>query len=118
MPTREPTVPISTAPVAAPPLSDEDNAELNWLFAWVFVIILISVITRSEIGYKIVYYSLALLVVFLFLTQYKWFGKELSLAVFDLPYNPSTDHKGEAPPRTVPTAYTVGTYGTGGMLPL
>lgn len=109
----------STTPTSGPVFSQEDTDDMNWLFAWILVIVVGSLITKTDIGYKIVYYSLLLLVVFLVLSQYKWIAKELGYATFDLPYNTGTDNKGSSTTTTKTTlAYTPGAYGPGGMIPL
>ena len=50
----------------------------QWLLAWVVLFVVLIFLARTRIGYLLIYYLLALSVVFLLVTQYKWFASVLA----------------------------------------
>lgn len=49
----------------------------GWLLAWGVAILFVILAARTQIGYRLIYYGLALLILFLMLTNYKWFAATL-----------------------------------------
>lgn len=73
------TDPTSGAPggsSSAQPLTS--NAAYNWLVAWVVLLIIMALIIRTNLGYRIVYYALALTLLFLLVTNAQWIAAALS----------------------------------------
>lgn len=49
----------------------------RWFLAWAVALLAVALINRSRIGHVIVYYVLALMLAFLFVTQAQWFAGAL-----------------------------------------
>ena len=57
-------------------LEDTSNGSYptyRWLLAWAVLILVLFLLNKSRIGHLIIYYSLVLMLLFLIVTQYKWF---------------------------------------------
>ena len=50
----------------------------QWVVAWILVIVLAMLALRTQVGYKLVYYGLVLLLVFLLVTQYQFIADGLA----------------------------------------
>lgn len=50
----------------------------QWLLAWTLLIVVLILAARTRIGYLLIYYALALSVLILLVTQYKWFAGVLA----------------------------------------
>lgn len=61
---------------SAQPLTS--NAAYNWIVAWVVLLIVMALIIRTSVGYRIVYYALALTLLFLLVTNAQWIAAALS----------------------------------------
>jgi hypothetical protein len=97
--------------IAAVPGSDEGPySALRWLLAWGVLLILLSFVNRTRIGHALLYYGLALLIVFLVVTQYQWFS--WALRPIGAPVPQTTDSEGGEP-----TAPRPGGGGGGGGEP-
>lgn len=49
----------------------------RWFLAWGVALLAVALINRSRLGHVIVYYVLALMLLFLFVTQASWFAQAL-----------------------------------------
>lgn len=56
----------------------------RWLLAWAVVLVLVGLANRTRVGHAALYYLLALMLLFLVVTQYRWLTWALS---------PITGHK-------------------------
>lgn len=54
--------------------SSGSTSVYGWLLAWFVVIVFLILGARTRIGYSLIYYGLALMLLFLMLTNYKWFA--------------------------------------------
>lgn len=52
----------------------------TFIVGWLVIIFMLIVLTKTEIGHRIVYYMLWLGILFLFVTQYKFFTNILGTA--------------------------------------
>lgn len=50
----------------------------RWLLAWTVVLLVLWLINKTSLGHVALYYLLALSLVFLVVTQYKWFAQALA----------------------------------------
>lgn len=50
----------------------------QWIVAWVLVVVLAALATKTQTGYKLIYYALALMLVFLLITQYQFIANGLA----------------------------------------
>jgi len=50
----------------------------QWVLAWAVVLAFLALITRTRLGYTLVYYALALVLLFLILTNYQWIASALA----------------------------------------
>lgn len=72
-----------------------DEQTTQWLLGWAVLIVLLVLLARTQTGKAIIYYSLALMVVFLFVTQYEWIGKVVGLVSINTPeQNAATQYGG------------------------
>lgn len=60
------------------PSDTSDASAVSWLLAWGVLIVLLVLINRTQLGKTITYYVLALAVLFLVLTQYKFIAATLA----------------------------------------
>ena len=44
----------------------------KWLLAWAVAIVILTLLNKTRLGYVFIYYWLSLLILFLFVTQYKF----------------------------------------------
>lgn len=61
----------SLIPLSAIDIANNTSAAYRYTVAYLFIIVITYAITRTKVGYKIVYYSLILMIVLVLLTQYK-----------------------------------------------
>lgn len=74
-----PTTSGSTTPDQPGPTDSDSNPGVyGWLLAWGMLILLAILAARTQLGYRLIYYGLALLILFLVLTNYKWFQATLA----------------------------------------
>jgi len=66
-----------TGPTPTGAVASDANA-VSWLLAWGVLIVLLVLINRTKLGQTITYYVLALAVLFLVLTQYKFIAATLA----------------------------------------
>lgn len=59
-----------------PPLTSD--AAYNWLVAWLVIGVIIALLIRTAVGYRIVYYALALALLFLLVTNATWIASALA----------------------------------------
>ena len=57
-------------------MTGQDSA-FRWLLAWGVMIVVLSVINRTRFGHAVIYYSLALLFVFLLVAEYPFIVRAL-----------------------------------------
>lgn len=72
-----PTLPEPPEP-GGPPEPDTTPGVYGWLLAWGTLILLAILMARTQVGYRLIYYGLALLILFLLLTNYTWFQATLA----------------------------------------
>lgn len=60
----------------APPLTSD--AAYNWLIAWIVLGVILALIIRTAVGYRIAYYALALTLLFLLVTNATWIASALA----------------------------------------
>lgn len=78
-----------------PAINSVDDQTTQWLLGWAVLIVLLVLMAKTETGKAIIYYSLALIVVFLFVTQYQWIGQVLKLVSINTPeQNAATQYGG------------------------
>lgn len=53
-------------------------SSFQWLLAWVVLLTVLIFLARTRIGYLLIYYALALAIILLLVTQYKWFAGVLA----------------------------------------
>lgn len=82
-------------------LAQTDDQTTQWLFGWLIMIIVLVAIGRTQSGRALIYYSLALLVAFLFATQYKWIAQMVSQVSLTAP-----DPNGKSQGKVVQLDYT------------
>lgn len=58
--------------------SDVEDSTYTWIMAWIIVIALGALALQTATGYRMVYYGLVLILVFLFVTQYKFISTGLA----------------------------------------
>lgn len=63
---------------AVTPGSDSTPTTYQWVVAWVLLIVLAMLAIRTQTGYKLVYYGLVLVLVFLLITQYQFIAAGLA----------------------------------------
>lgn len=63
-----PAIPIPN-PGGNPP---SQPTTYQWVVAWLLVLVLAMLAIRTQVGYKLVYYGLVLLLIFLLVTQYQF----------------------------------------------
>lgn len=51
---------------------------MRWVIAWAVVIMVLALINRTRLGHTLIYYALALMLLLLLVTQYKWVANVLS----------------------------------------
>lgn len=54
------------------PDTTTDTTTYQWVVAWILVLTLAMLALRTQMGYKLVYYGLVLVLVFLLVTQYQF----------------------------------------------
>jgi hypothetical protein len=54
------------------PGQDDNENTFRWLVGWAVVIVLASLANRTRFGHAFLYYSLALMLIFLVVTQYRF----------------------------------------------
>ncbi|MGZ6392508.1 MAG: hypothetical protein ACXWQZ_24990 [Ktedonobacterales bacterium] len=50
---------------------------MRWVIAWAVVLLLLGLLNRTRLGHTLIYYALALMLLLLVVTQYKWFANVL-----------------------------------------
>lgn len=55
-----------------------DYSPFQWLMAWAVLLIVLALLAQTDLGYLAIYYALALMILFLIVTQYKWFAGVLA----------------------------------------
>lgn len=78
VPQTSPASPSGTPDQKGPTDTDSNPGVYGWLLAWGMLILLAILAARTQIGYRLIYYGLALLILFLVLTNYKWFQATLA----------------------------------------
>lgn len=70
----------TAAPATSQPQAGESAGSYTyrWVLAWALVLILAGALNRTRAGHAALYYALSLALVFLLVTQYKWFARALS----------------------------------------
>jgi hypothetical protein len=58
--------------------SGQSPTTYQWVVAWVLVLVLAMLALRTQVGYKLVYYGLVLILVFLLVTQYQFIAAGLA----------------------------------------
>lgn len=53
-------------------------SSFQWLVAWTVLIVTLVFLARTRIGYLLIYYGLALLIILLLVVNYKWFAGALA----------------------------------------
>lgn len=53
-------------------------SSMQWLLAWAVLITVLALLAQTEVGYVAIYYALALMILVLLVTQYKWFANVLA----------------------------------------
>lgn len=71
-----PAIPIPDNGGSNPPASPPTTYQ--WVVAWILVIVLAMLAIRTQTGYKLVYYGLVLLFIFLLVTQYQFIAAGLA----------------------------------------
>ena len=72
------TATSATAASAAPADLSGGAAMFRWLLAWAVVLMLAGLANRSRVGHMLLYYLMVLALVFLIVTQYRWFANALA----------------------------------------
>lgn len=78
VPQTSPSSPSGVPDQKGPTDTDSNPGVYGWLLAWGMLILLAILAARTQIGYRLIYYGLALLILFLVLTNYKWFQATLA----------------------------------------
>lgn len=95
---------------AAVPGADEGPfSAFRWLLAWGVFLMLMSFVNRTRFGHALIYYGLALLILFLVVTQYQWFN--WALAPLGSPEPQTGDTSGAGGEPTAPRGTGGGTGG-------
>ncbi len=68
----------STTPGSDSGSSGAAPTTYQWVVAWILVLVLAMLALRTQVGYKLVYYGLVLLLVFLLVTQYQFIAAGLA----------------------------------------
>lgn len=50
---------------------------MRWVIAWAVVIMVLALLNRTRLGHTLIYYALALMLLLLLVTQYKWLANVL-----------------------------------------
>lgn len=69
---------VAGIPAASGPPPLTSDAAYNWLIAWIVLGVIIALIIRTAVGYRIVYYALALALLFLLVTNATWIASALA----------------------------------------
>jgi len=68
--------PLATGEPAGP--SDAGGSStfssFQWIVAWLVLLILLALLNRTKFGHVLIYYSLVVMLIFLLVTNYKWFA--------------------------------------------
>lgn len=75
-------------------MSSTDDQTTQWIFGWIILIIVLAVIAKTQSGRAFIYYGLALIVVFLFVTQYKWIAQMVGQVGLQAPDQNGQSHGG------------------------
>lgn len=59
-------------------IGSSDYSPFQWLMAWAVLLIVLALLAQTDLGYLAIYYALALAILFLIVTQYKWFAGVLA----------------------------------------
>lgn len=98
---------------STPGMATGDEDTINWLVGGLLFLGIIFMVTKTKTGYAVVYYALLLLVVFMFVSQYKWISTELSYFSKPMP----TGLAGGGSVGNLNGSGSVRTYSTGNYLP-
>ncbi len=60
------------------PAGGQNFSTFQWILAWSVLGVVLLLLARTRIGYLLIYYALALSILFLIVTQYQWFAKALA----------------------------------------
>ena len=72
------TIEQGPATIGSSKADSTNYSAMQWLVAWVVLITVLVFLARTRLGYLLIYYALAISVVILLVTQYKWFASALA----------------------------------------